>query len=291
MTPTEIKSALAQLGGWANKKLGQHFLIDASALRAIVDAADIKKGDLVLEIGPGLGVLTNALMSRGAEVVAVEQDRRFVTDHGSPITDHLRIIHGDAARMEWDELIGNRSWKFVSNLPYSITSLALRKALWSPNPPSVVLALVQREVAERAIAKNKKTSLLSLMVALASREARIVKRVPAGAFYPPPKVESAILKITPMTHGERRERWGIEPEKIMSVARRGFAHPRKLLFSNLGISDVTRYTLHASRLARAEDLSPDQWAELTKAFFIDSLRWQDHEPSQGALDDESHSPT
>lgn len=257
MTPTEIKSALAALGGWANKKLGQHFLIDRAALETIVEAAAIKSGDLVLEIGPGLGVLTDALSAYGAEVVAIEQDRRFL-----PVLMRAgrRIVHGDAATISWEDLVGNRPWKFVSNLPYAMTSLALRKALWSSRPPRVVVALVQREVAERAVARDGKTSLLSLMVALASCEASIVRRVPAGAFYPRPKVESAILRIVPMTLDERVKRWGIEPERIMTLARCGFAHPRKKLFSNLGVVPAT----HLSPSVRAEELSPDQWVELTR---------------------------
>ena len=266
MTPSEIKSALSSLGGRANKKLGQHFLIDAAALRSIVDAAEIHPGDRVLEIGPGLGVLTEALRDRGASIIAIEQDRRFVAYLvGAYCHTPPRFIHGDAARLDWNELVGDGPWKFVSNLPYSITSLALRKALWSPNPPSKVVVLVQREVAERAIAKDGKTSLLSLMVALASRSARIVKRVPAGAFYPPPKVESAILSIDPMSVAERQKKWGIDPERVMSLAKRGFAHPRKFLASNLGLANPSILeSIGINPRARAEDLSPEQWVELAK---------------------------
>lgn len=262
MTPTEIKSIMAQIGGGANKRLGQHFLIDPSALQTVVDAADISKGDRVLEIGPGLGVLTSALFDRGAEVVAIERDRRFVSYLQR--FPSLKIFQGDAATMEWSDAIGNGSWKFVSNLPYAITSLALRKALWNMNPPKVVVALVQREVAERAVARDGKSSLLSLMVALASKEARIEKRVGRGAFFPAPKVESAILKIVPMTIDERKKRWGIDPEEIMKIAKVGFAHPRKLLSSNLDIEPSVLESVGVQPKARAEDLSANDWAKLTK---------------------------
>ncbi len=263
MTTSEIKIAFARLGGRANKKLGQHFLIDRAALEAIVEAAEIVSGETVLEIGPGLGVLTDALTDRGANVIAIEQDRRF---HNFLIRANRKVVHGDAAKVDWDELVENKPWKFVANLPYAMTSLALRKALYAVRPPDRVVVLVQREVAERAIAKNKKTSLLSLMVALASKEAKIVRRVPAGAFYPPPKVESAILKIVPMTVTERIAHWGIEPERIMELARRGFAHPRKFLSSNLGLDATGRSILSKTGIAdraRAEDLSPQDWAALT----------------------------
>jgi 16S rRNA (adenine1518-N6/adenine1519-N6)-dimethyltransferase len=257
MTPSEIKHVLSQIGGGANKRLGQHFLIDKAALTSIVQTVDIKKGDRVLEVGPGLGVLTRALLEAGADVTAIERDRRFV--------EYLRniganIIQGDAAKMDWEEIVGDRPWKFVANLPYSITSLALRKALYSKNPPKNLVVLVQREVAERAIARDGKTSLLSLMVALASSSAKIVKRVPAGAFYPPPKVESCILQIIPMTQEERLEKWDVDPEFIMSIAKKGFAHPRKLLVSNLGLKEIA--VEGVSEKARPEELSPADWAQL-----------------------------
>ena len=274
MTPSEIKQVLSRWNGQANKGLGQNFLIDPAALETIVEAADIQPGERVLEVGPGLGVLTRALIQAGAEVVAIEQDRRFVEflngrDAGFP-PGHLPIVtHGDAAALPLDPLVGKLPWKFVSNLPYSITSFALRKALWATHPPSRLVVLVQREVAERAIAKDGKQSLLSLMVAFASSSARIVKRVPAGAFYPPPKVESAILEIIPESWHAREQRWGIQPDKIMEWARLGFAHPRKLLASNIGlktgecsIASLEEVGLNAK--ARAEDLSPSDWARLAQ---------------------------
>ncbi|MFA6429975.1 MAG: 16S rRNA (adenine(1518)-N(6)/adenine(1519)-N(6))-dimethyltransferase RsmA [Patescibacteria group bacterium] len=268
MTPTEINQALEKIGGRPNKKLGQHFLIDAVALDAIVGAADIHQGDHVLEVGPGLGVLTDALLHQGANVTAIEQDRRFLAHLTSQYPEGLTVIHGDAARLDWMDFVRDGQWKFVSNLPYSISSLALRKALWNENPPAKVVVLVQREVAERAIAKEGKTSLLSLMVALASRTATLVRRVPAGAFYPPPQVESAILAIEPLSQAERLKKWGINPEKVMALAKKGFAHPRKLLSSNLGLT-ADMWKPIADRLGidprvRAEDLSPELWVALAR---------------------------
>lgn len=281
MTPTEIKAALSMLGGGANKSLGQHFLIDAKALEVIVESADIKKDDRVLEVGPGLGVLTRALLDKDADVVAIEQDRRMV-QHLADSNKRLQVVHGDAATIHWHALIGQGNWKFVANLPYSITSLALRKALWAPKPPEVVVVLVQREVAERAVStaqnprskrEKGKTSLLSLMVALACSSARIVRRVPPGAFFPPPKVESAVLQLIPMPWEERRARWGCEPEKIMQIAKQGFAHPRKLLASNLGGKHAINAlkAVGVTEKARAEDLSPLDWARLTETLALDTL--------------------
>lgn len=272
MNPTEIKTILATLGGGANKHLGQHFLIDNTALEAIVLAADIKKGERVLEVGPGLGVLTGALLESGAKVTAIERDRRlfeFVTPLLKPAGE--MPINGDAAKLDWDGIMGAKPWKFVSNLPYAITSFALRKALYAKNPPMAVVVLIQREVAERLMAhvRGGKQSLLSLMVALASSEIGIVRRVPPGAFWPPPKVDSAVVRIVPMNHAERRAFWGIDPEEVMSLAKKGFAHPRKLLFRNLGLEEKTwvaiAYRNGVDIKTRAEDLSVEQWVELAKS--------------------------
>ncbi|MCK9361625.1 16S rRNA (adenine(1518)-N(6)/adenine(1519)-N(6))-dimethyltransferase RsmA [Patescibacteria group bacterium] len=267
MNPSEIKSVMAELGGGANKRLGQHFLIDPHALATMVEEAEAEAGDRILEVGPGLGVLTGALIQAGASVAAVERDHRFAEYLKKKYPENLELVMGDASKLEWESHFKKKDWKFVSNLPYSITSLALRKALYAKHPPANLVVLVQREVAERAVARDQKHSLLSLMVAFASHEARIVKRVAAGAFFPPPKVESAILRIIPMTHEEREAIWGIDPEKIMSVAKRGFAHPRKLLTSNLGLKgEMATNVMREAGIpekARAEDLSPENWVKLT----------------------------
>lgn len=266
MTPTEIKETLSRFGGKANKNLGQHFLIDRTALELIIQAADAKKGDQVLEVGPGLGVLTRELIGRGAKVIAIEKDRRFA-DLLSGIQG-LELHQADASRVDWDLIVGSHPWKFISNLPYAITSLALRKALYSAKPPEILVVLVQREVAERVVARDSKTSLLSLMVGLAASEVKIVRRVPAGSFYPPPKVESAILKIVPTSHSSRLASWGMDPEEVMKVAKKGFAHPRKLLQRNLEIEHV-QWQVMSKKLginlkARAEELKVEQWVNLIK---------------------------
>ncbi len=268
MNPSEIKKVLSELGGGANKRLGQHFLIDQAALGAIVEQAPVHPGAIVLEIGPGLGVLTKALLAKGCDVVAIERDGRFIEFLDSRLrgndNDTFRIVRGDAAELDWMTVVGDREWSLVSNLPYSISSLALRMALWSPRPAEKVVVLVQREVAERAIAKDGKHSLLSLMVAFASSSSRIVRRVPPGAFFPPPKVESAVLEIASMPLPERVEKWGMDPQRIMEIAKKGFAHPRKFLSSNLGISQDVLVSVQITPKARAENLSPEDWARLAK---------------------------
>jgi 16S rRNA (adenine1518-N6/adenine1519-N6)-dimethyltransferase len=272
MNPSEIKAVLAEIGGGANKTLGQHFLIDKTTLETIVDEAEIESGDRVLEIGPGLGVLTGALIEAGADVISIERDRRFI-DYLSRVIPakagiqprRFELVQGDAAKLDWDSIVGEGDWKFVANLPYAITSLAIRKALYAKNPPTNLVVLIQREVAERIIARDQKQSLLSLMVAFASHETRLVRRVAPGAFFPPPKVESAVLRVNPMSIEEREAIWGIDPEYIMAYAKKGFAHPRKLLASNLGIKGEFLEKIGFPAKIRAEDLSPDQWRILASA--------------------------
>jgi 16S rRNA (adenine1518-N6/adenine1519-N6)-dimethyltransferase len=271
------------LGRKPNKRLGQHFLVDQSVLNKVVETAGIKKKDLILEVGPGLGVLTKELLDRGANVVAIEQDHTFAEMLGTTYHDQsFRVVHGDAASIHWHELVGDGPWKFVSNLPYAITSIALRKALYSPRPPQKIVVLVQKEVAERAMgyglrAKGCKMSLLSLMVALASESTRIVRNVPPRCFYPAPKVDSVVFEIIPMTIRDRQKKWGIDPEKVMKVAKTGFAHPRKLLVSNLGHRapgtghgvdkhgvELLLESMGVNHKSRAENLSVEQWVELAK---------------------------
>ncbi len=271
MNPSEIRQALATLGRGANKSLGQHFLIDRATLRAVADAGHVTAGDVVVEIGPGLGVLTRELLTRGATVIAVERDRGLAEyvrkAFASEVVDgRLRVLDQDAADGEWLAEVASRPWKLISNLPYGITSLILRLALWTDYPPTCVSVLIQKEVAERIIDKEK-TSLLSLMVGLASRSTRFMRRVPPGAFFPPPRVDSAVLLAEVLSQEERHARWGIAPERVMYWAKRGFAHPRKLLFSNLLLSAEEKASLvQVGHLAtvRAEELSVQEWVALAE---------------------------
>ncbi len=272
MNKNEIISILNCLGKRPNKGLGQNFLIDNNILDKIVDSAEIKKGDRVLEIGPGLGVLTNALVESGATITFIEKDKSLAErlDKQPPLAKGARGICSDAAKTDFSDLMGSKPWKFVSNLPYSITSIALRKALYAKNPPKLLVALIQKEVAERIIAQDKKAkmSLLALMSHLACSDLKIIHKVSPTSFYPSPKVDSAIIKLVPLSPAERIKKWGIDPEVVMKVAKLGFAHPRKLLSRNLGIKteawDEITSKLHINPKARAEELTADEWVELTK---------------------------
>ncbi len=275
--PHDIKATLAALGARPEKAFGQNFLIDATVLGSVVEAAELKASEAVLEIGPGLGVLTEDLLATGASVYAIERDRKFIDyliSRFGPKGQKFFLTQGDAANLSWNELIpSDVPWKLVSNLPYALSSYALRAALWAPRPASRVVVMLQREVAERALAllNNKvdssRASLLSLMVGLSCSSGKIVRRVAPGSFFPSPKVESAVLLLVPLTNEERLARWGINPEQIMKLAKRAFAHPRKQLFSTLELRDRSEElsaTIHAPKEVRPEALSLDQWAALTR---------------------------
>ena len=172
------------------RRLGQHFLADPRILGRIADAVDIEPGETVLEIGPGKGGLTEALLERGARVIAIEKDRRLAAELER---EGLSVIQGDALKTEWPHVA-----KVVGNIPYYITSPLIEKALTPPLPERVVF-LVQAEVAERLAAKpgGKTYGALSVGVQAVCRVEQLFT-VAAGAFSPPPKVRSAVVRLTPL---------------------------------------------------------------------------------------------
>lgn len=228
------------------KSLGQHFLNNKHYLNLVADAADIKKGETVLEIGPGEGTLTSVLLERGAKVIALEKDSRLITFLQEKFEDKtFEVIEGDA--LEYEPKFKN--YKVVGNVPYYITGALFKKFLSSKNQPTSLVFLVQKEVAER-IARSKKESILSLSVK-AYGNPKYIKSVPAGAFVPPPKVDSAILAVKNISHANFINRK--HEEKFFELIKRAFAGKRKMLRSTIGIDSKKR----------PEDLSLEEWIELT----------------------------
>ena len=191
-----------------NKRLGQHFLTDRNILQRIVDALEPAPGDVVLEIGAGRGSLTEQLLARGLRVIAIEKDRRLAAQCGVRNAEcgveKLTVVQGDALRVDWHALVTPHSalrtphFKVVGNIPYAITSPLIDKALTPPLPARIVL-LVQAEVADRIAASpgSKTYGALSVGVQAVARVERLFT-VRAGAFTPPPKVTSAVVRLTPL---------------------------------------------------------------------------------------------
>lgn len=282
--PTVAPEALApgqllrSLDLGARKGLGQNFLAGRSALRRILLALDLQPDDVVVEIGAGLGTLTGFLAAQARGVVAVELDDNlfhYLSVRFRPF-EAVRIVHGDILDLQPRDLFaeGVGPYKVVGNLPYYITSAALRHVLdWEP-APQVIVVMVQEEVARRIVARPGDLSLLALMVQLRAR-AEIAARVPAGAFVPRPKVDSAVLRIVP--EPDRRLSPEVE-ERLFELARSAFQQKRKTLLNSLPPSagssreDLTRLlaTQGISPSARPQELSPDQWVALARATLTDS---------------------
>lgn len=228
--PSEIRTLLKALGLRPQKGFGQNFLTSDAILRRIIAAGDVGATDTVVEIGPGLGHLTHHLAREAGRVIAVEIDRGFVQELRRMFerTPNVEILEKDVLEVDPGELAGQQPYKVIANLPYYITSAALRHFLEAPHRPSVIVVMVQREVGTRILAKPGDLSLLAIGVQVFGRP-RLITRVPPTAFYPQPTVESAVLRIDVF------ERPAVEApsDKFFSVVSAGFAMPRKQLHNSL----------------------------------------------------------
>jgi 16S rRNA (adenine1518-N6/adenine1519-N6)-dimethyltransferase len=268
----ETRSLLGRYGLSARKGLGQNFLIDRGVLDKIISAAALDETDTVIEVGPGLGVLTRALAEGAGKVVAVELDRNMAallreTMAGLP---NVEIVERDILETPAETIVGDSPYKVVANLPYYITSPALRHFLEGPRQPQSLVVMVQKEVARQIAARPPEMSLLSVAIQFYGTP-KIISYIPAGAFYPPPKVNSAILRIDVLP----ARRLSPEDEKtFFKLARAGFSTRRKQLANALsngldidkatGISLLQKAGIDPAR--RAETLTIEEWVTLLKAF-------------------------
>jgi len=259
----------------AKKSLGQHFLNNARVPELMAEAGDVQKGDTVLEIGPGTGVLTQELLKRGATVIALEADVRAVDSlkqsfEAEIMAQKLVIIHGDVRTIDLSALgLRPRAFKIVANIPYYLSGMLFRIFLESDIQPDTLVFLVQREVAER-IARDKKESILSLSIKVFGTP-KYVKTVGKGNFTPPPKIDSAIIAISDIS----KDRLGQIPETFFfEVLHEGFKSKRKQLLGNLSTilerETLTHIfsTLDLPLDVRGEDLSLNIWLNLCKEILI-----------------------
>jgi 16S rRNA (adenine1518-N6/adenine1519-N6)-dimethyltransferase len=257
-----------------NKSFGQNFLIDRPVLMEIVAAADIHADDQILEVGAGTGVLTRELAKLALRVVAVEMERDMLALLAET-TGHYKNVERIARNLLFLDpldVFGAAPYKLVANLPYYITAPTFRHFLESANPPRVIVVMVQEEVAQRIVADPGDLSLLAVSVQFYGRP-RIVAHVPARAFYPAPKVGSAILRIdvfeqAPLTAQER--------DGFFRLVQAGFSEKRKQLHNSLthGLhrkNEEVRALLTAANIAtsrRAETLSIEEWLQLWRTMQI-----------------------
>lgn len=265
------------------KSLGQNFLIDEQHLAQIVAAAELTQDDTVLEIGPGFGVLTRQLAAQAGRVIAVELDDRLITLLRAQFATqpHVAIVHGDILELEPAGLIAStpsniphselrtlHSYKVVANLPYYITSAVIRHLLEASQPPRLAVLMVQKEVAERICAKPGDMSLLAVSVQFYAQPT-IVHQVPASAFYPRPKVDSAVLRLDVLPQPVVPD---IAPDAFFGVVRAGFSQKRKQLLNTVSAglhipkSEATAALNQAGidPTRRAETLSLLEWGQLCR---------------------------
>ncbi len=266
------------------KRLGQHFLRQKSVLTKIIEAADLKKSDLVVEIGPGLGVLTKKLAQKAGRVVAIEKDPRLIPCLREKFKDNknVDIIQGDIRERVSSILylvsgmrnrlpssntkykIQDTKYKVVANLPYYAATHIIRQFLESLCPPKLMVVMLQKEVARRMTAQPPRMNLLAVAIRFYAKT-KIISYVPKTAFWPRPKVDSAIIKLK--TQNAKRK---IDEKLFFEIARAGFSQPRKTLSNNLSAklvfpkSEVEKQ-LFAARInpkARPGELSLKNWLSL-----------------------------
>ena len=249
----------------ARKSLGQNFLMHARIAERIALVANLTSDSVVLEIGPGTGMLTDELLKVAKKVIAVEADKELLeklqTDFANEIAlGQLELVHGDIRTFDISSL--PRGYALVANIPYYLTGEIFRMFLTADNQPSAMTLLVQKEVAVRIVARGKKPpdsargkeSILSLSVK-AYGTPKLEFSVPRGAFRPAPKVDSAVLTIRDISRKNFATR--AEEERFFALLHAGFAHKRKFVRKNLSAAGLSAGTIDEK--ARAEDMSLSQW--------------------------------
>ena len=273
MSDLDSRKILRELGLRPSKGLGQNFLVDESVPPKILSAANLQPSDKIVEIGPGVGVLTLRLAPLVERLTAVELDRRlypYLHEKLSPYKG-ARLVEGDALDF-LPRILEPEPYKLIANIPYYITSAILRHFLESDHPPTRLVLMLQKEVAERIVATPPDMSLLALSVQFYGRP-NIWSYVEAAAFFPVPKVDSAILVIEtfpkdahPYPH--------VEAQPFFDLVRAGFGQKRKQLGNSLAnglkieksqlLDQLAQINIQATR--RAESLSLAEWVKLYELF-------------------------
>ncbi len=253
---------------YAKKSLGQNFLKSKGAVRTIIQTASLSENDIALEIGPGKGILTEGLIEHSAKTLVVEKDDRmipFLTEKFAQALQNkkLEIVHGDILEIDPPNLgLKQGEYTLVANIPYYITGLIIRRFLSETIQPKRMVLMVQKEVAQRIVASDKKESLLSISVKVYGNP-KYIEKVPAKYFAPAPKVDSAILLIENISKIFFKE---IDEETFFAMLRKGFAHKRKVLCQNLEVAQEKREAFFVAtkthKNTRPEEVSVEQWGSI-----------------------------
>ena len=229
-----VREALEAHGLWANKAFGQHFLLDLNITRKIARLAQVGAGDHVIEVGPGPGGLTRALLETGAKVTAIETDQRFrpLLDDISVASGCLTVIFEDALKVDYTDLAADQPAHIVANLPYNVGTPLLIKWLTGPWSPRSMTLMFQREVADRITEGPSEDAYgrLAVIVQAVCRAERVMD-VPARAFMPPPKVDSAVVRLEPLEDRPSAQRL----DALQKITAAAFGQRRKMLRSSLKI--------------------------------------------------------
>ncbi|MBK9180528.1 MAG: 16S rRNA (adenine(1518)-N(6)/adenine(1519)-N(6))-dimethyltransferase RsmA [Acidimicrobiales bacterium] len=265
LSPRDVAELLARHGLAPSRALGQNFVVDPNTVRRIARLAEVGPGDRVVEVGPGLGSLTLALVETGAAVTAVELDRGLAEVLRTEVLvgTGVRLVEADALRVDWAGLLGEGPWVLVANLPYNVATPLVAGLL--DTVPQIVrmLVMVQREAAERLAAGPGDPAYGAVSVKVAYwATAEVVGRVPASVFVPRPKVESALVRIvrraTPAVGAE------VDRVRLFELVRAGFGQRRKMLRRSLaGLVAPEAFAAAGVRPeARAEELGVEEWGRL-----------------------------
>ena len=278
-----IKSLLNKYSTRPFKGWGQNFLVDKQVLTKIIDSANLKKSDIVLEIGPGIGTLTQELAKKAGKVIAVEKDKKMVEILKETLANfnNVEIIQADILKTKLPNYkLQTTNYKLIANLPYYIVAPVIRKFLEQlETRPLTMVLMVQKEVAQRICAKPPDMNLLAISIQFYAKP-EILFYVSKNSFWPLPKVDGAIIKITPKTRGERVSL--NFSNLFFEIVRAGFSQPRKQIANNLSkmlaLSLPNGVKLDKERVKkwllengikptqRAETLTIEDWAKLTKNF-------------------------
>jgi len=267
LTIAEAKSISARIGLSPSRAKGQNFLVDQNIIDRIIKSADLGKAETVLEVGPGFGVLTRELVKEAGQVVAVELDKKLFDFLQKELgqNKNLKLLNADILKNDPGAMgLSAFGYRVVANLPYNITSFFLRRFLESPTKPREMMLMVQKEVAQRLMAKPGKNNLLSLSVQFYG-ESQILFEVKKESFWPEPQVDSAVIKIK-----LKKDLPEIDAKYFFRVLRVGFSAKRKQLQNNLAAGFCLKNSKIREILAaigleekiRAQELALDKWLNL-----------------------------